>query len=249
MAPRCVSNSDSFRLTVASGVLSRRAAAERLPASATAKAIDIPSRRSIQCFHFLEEYFPILPDSDLFRKASCCSSAFNTAHKKETNMSTTTAQGAALITGASTGIGAVYADRLAKRGFDLILVARNKQRLASLARRVSQETGRTIETVSADLTNTADLHRVEGMLRSSASVSMLVNNAGIAAVAPPVASDVDKMDDMIRLNVTALTRLTYAAAPGFVARGGGAIINVASIVAIAPELLNGVYGATKAYVL
>jgi short-subunit dehydrogenase len=164
-------------------------------------------------------------------------------------MSTTKAQGAALITGASTGIGAVYADRLAKRGFDLILVARNKQRLASLARRVSQETGRTIETVSADLTNTADLHRVEGMLRSSASVSMLVNNAGIGAVAPLVASDVDKMDDMIRLNVTALTRLTYAAAPGFVARGGGAIINVASIVAIAPELLNGVYGATKAYVL
>ena len=157
-------------------------------------------------------------------------------------MSTTKAQGAALITGASTGIGAVYADRLAKRGFDLILVARNKQRLASLARRVSQETGRTIETVSADLTNTADLRRVEGMLRSSASVSMLVNNAGIGAVAPLVASDVDKMDDMIRLNVTALTRLTYAAAPGFVARGGGAIINVASIVAIAPELLNGTLG-------
>ena len=164
-------------------------------------------------------------------------------------MSVTKARGAALITGASTGIGAVYADRLAKRGFDLILVARNKQRLASLARRLSQETGRAIEPVGADLTDTADLHCVENILRSNASVSMLVNNAGIGAVAPLVASNVDKMDDMIRLNVTALTRLTYAAAPGFVARGGGTIINVASIVAIAPELLNGVYGATKAYVL
>jgi short-subunit dehydrogenase len=164
-------------------------------------------------------------------------------------MSTTKAQGAALITGASTGIGAVYADRLAKRGFDLILVARNKQRLASLARRLSQETGRAIETVRADLTDATDLHRVEDILRTNTGVSMLVNNAGVGAVGPLLASDVDKMEDMIRLNVAALTRLTYAAAPGFVARGGGAIINVASIVAIAPELLNGVYGATKAYVL
>jgi uncharacterized protein len=167
----------------------------------------------------------------------------------DTNMNTTQTRGTALITGASTGIGAIYADRLAKRGHDLILVARNKQRLATLARRLANETGRKVETVEADLTSPADLKRVEDILRTNAGISLLVNNAGVGATDPLVASDVDKMDNMIRLNVTALTRLTYAAVPGFVARGNGTIINIASIVAIAPERLNGVYGGTKAFVL
>jgi uncharacterized protein len=167
----------------------------------------------------------------------------------EADMSTTQAKGTALVTGASTGIGAIYADRLAKRGHDLILVAHNTQRLATLARRLANETGRKVETVEADLTSPADLQRVEGILRTNAGISLLVNNAGVGAADPLVASDVDKMEDMIRLNVTALTRLTYAAVPGFVARGNGTIINIASIVAIAPEALNGVYGGTKAFVL
>ena len=158
-------------------------------------------------------------------------------------------KGIALITGASTGIGAIYADRLAKRGHDLILVARNKERLASLARRIAGETGRKVETVEADLTSPADLQRVEDILRTNAGISMLVNNAGVGATGPLASSDVAKMEDMISLNVTALTRLTYAAAPGFVARGHGTIINISSIVAIAPEVLNGVYGGTKAFVL
>jgi len=158
-------------------------------------------------------------------------------------------QGTALITGASTGIGAIYADRLAKRGHDLILVARNGQRLASLARRIANDTGRKVETVKADLTAPADLRRVEDILRTNADISVLVNNAGVGATDPLVASDVDKMEDMIRLNVTALTRLTYAATPAFVGRGSGTIINISSAVAIGPELLNGVYGGTKAFVL
>jgi uncharacterized protein len=164
-------------------------------------------------------------------------------------MTTTQGKGTALITGASSGIGAIYADRLAKRGHDLILVARNRQRLTSLARRLSNETGRKVETVEADLTSSADLQRVENILKTNAGISVLVNNAGVGAAAPLVASDVDKMEDMIHLNVTALTRLTYAAVPGFVARGNGTIINIASIVAIAPEVLNGVYGGSKAFVL
>lgn len=167
----------------------------------------------------------------------------------EMDMNTTQAKGTALITGASTGIGAIYADRLAKRGHDLILVARNKLRLVSLARRLANETGRKVETVEADLTSPADLQRVEDILRTNTGISLLVNNAGVGAAGPLVASDVDKMDDMVRLNVTALTRLTYAAVPGFVARGHGTIINISSIVAIAPEVLNGVYGGTKAFVL
>lgn len=164
-------------------------------------------------------------------------------------MSTTETKGTALVTGASTGIGAVYADRLARRGYDLILVARNKERLASLARRLSRDTGRTVETVAADLTDAADLHRVEQILQTNAGISLLVNNAGVGAAAPLLASNVDKMEEMIRLNVTALTRLTYAAVPGFAARRNGTIINISSIVAIAHERLNGVYSGSKAFVL
>jgi short-subunit dehydrogenase len=161
----------------------------------------------------------------------------------------TNTQGTALITGASSGIGAVYADRLARRGYDLILVARNAKRLSTLARRIENESGRSVETVAADLTAAEDLHRVEDILRTNPRISLLVNNAGLGAVAPLVEADVDKMEGMIDLNVTALTRLTYAAVPGFVARGGGTVINIASVVAIAPERLNGVYGGTKAFVL
>lgn len=164
-------------------------------------------------------------------------------------MTTQSAQGTALITGASSGIGAIYADRLARRGYDLILVARNQSRLEELAARLRDENGRSVEIVPADLNDSADLARVETMLRTNRSLSMLVNNAGIGGAAPLLASDVDAMDRMVRLNVLALTRLTYAAAPAFVERGSGTIINIASIVAISPETLNGVYGGSKAFVL
>lgn len=158
-------------------------------------------------------------------------------------------KGIAVITGASSGIGAVYADRLAKRGYDLILVARNQQRLASLAQRLTRDTGRTVEAVPADLTAAADLRRIEHILRSDDRISLLVNNAGVGAAAPMLASDVSAMDDMVQLNVTALMRLTHAVLPGFASRRNGTIINISSIVAVAPELLNGVYGGSKAFVL
>ncbi len=167
----------------------------------------------------------------------------------EQDMTVIEDKGIALITGASTGIGAVYADRLAKRGYDLILVARNQDRLQALATQLRGETGRVVEVLAADLNDKADLARVEARLRADQRIGMLVNNAGLGAVAPLLSSDVDKMDEMMALNVVALTRLTYAAAPGFVARGRGSLINIASVVAIAPEMLNGVYGATKAFVL
>jgi len=164
-------------------------------------------------------------------------------------MRSSQSKGTALITGASRGIGAVYADRLAKRGYDLILVARSEARLKVLSTRLTGETGRSVAALAADLNDKADLARVEGRLRDDETITVLVNNAGIGAVAPLLAADVDKMDAMIALNVTALTRLTYAAAPAFVARGAGTIINIASVVGISPETLNGVYGATKAYVI
>jgi len=158
-------------------------------------------------------------------------------------------KGTALITGASTGIGEIYADRIAKRGYDLILVARNKERLKALAERIRKETGRSVQVQVADLTKPADLRKVEELLKSDAKITGLVNNAGIGAVSPLLESDVDKMEEMIALNVTALTRLTYAAVPGFVARGKGTVVNIASVVGISPETLNGVYGATKSFVI
>jgi short-subunit dehydrogenase len=158
-------------------------------------------------------------------------------------------KGTALITGASSGIGAVYADRLARQGYDLILVARSQGKLNALANHLSDETGRTVEVVAADLTNKADSLRVEQILHNDASITLLVNNAGVGGVMPLLASPVDDMEAMINLNVTALMRLAYAAVPGFVSRGTGTVINIASIVAIAPEILNGVYGGTKAFVL
>jgi uncharacterized protein len=164
-------------------------------------------------------------------------------------MSNTSAKGVALVTGASSGIGAIYADRLAKRGFDLILVARNEERLKAAAKQLQAETGVRVTPLTADLGNRADLARVEAVLRDNPDITMLVNNAGVGSVASILQADVDKMEAMIDVNITALTRLTYAAAPSFVARGKGAIINISSAVAIAVENLNGVYSASKSYVL
>jgi short-subunit dehydrogenase len=164
-------------------------------------------------------------------------------------MNTTTHKGTALITGASSGIGALYADRLARAGHDLILVARRADKLRQLAEELTNRTGRSVETIAADLTNPADLATVESVLKRDSSITVLVNNAGVGATAPLLLSDVDDMERMITLNVNVLMRLAYAAAPGFVARGTGTIINIASIVALAPEVLNGVYGGSKAFVL
>jgi short-subunit dehydrogenase len=158
-------------------------------------------------------------------------------------------KGTALITGASSGIGAVYADRLAHRGYDVIIVSRNRAKLDKLATRLTNETKRSIEVLAADLSDNQDLARVEQTLKRDASIGLLVNNAGIGTFGPLLNSDVSKADEMISLNIRALTRLTYAVVPRMVARGAGTIVNISSIVAISPETLNGVYGASKAYVL
>jgi uncharacterized protein len=157
--------------------------------------------------------------------------------------------GTAVITGASSGIGAVYADRLARRGYDLLLIARNRDRLEALARRIASETDRTVHIQPADLGTASGMRAVEALLRTDPRITMLVNNAGMGATSPLADSDPDKMEAMIALNVTSLTRLTEAVVPQFLARGTGTIVNIASIVAVNPSLLNGVYGASKAYVL
>jgi short-subunit dehydrogenase len=157
-------------------------------------------------------------------------------------------KGTALITGASTGIGAVYADRLAKRGYDLILVARSKDKLDEVAKHIHSSTGRKTETLQADLSVPADVKRVADRLASDSAITAFVNNAGIASASKLLESDPDYLDQIVQINVTAFTRLAIAAASNFAKRASGLIINIGSVVALAPELLNGVYSGSKAFV-
>ena len=156
---------------------------------------------------------------------------------------------AVLVTGSSTGIGAVYADRFARRGQDLVLVARNAARLAALAERLRGETGVTVDVVPADLTDARDLARIEQRLREDARIGVLVNNAGTTIRSGFLNQGSEDLSRLIALNVTAVTRLANAAASQFVKAGEGAIINLASVVGLAPEFGSTVYGATKAFVL
>ncbi len=164
-------------------------------------------------------------------------------------MSRHTSPGTALITGGSSGLGAVYADRLARRGYDLVLVARHQRRLDSVAARLRADTGRRVDVIAADLCEPAGLNDVAGVLQQDPRISLLVNNAGMGTHTTLLDSRVDQLAAMIQLNVGALTRLTCAAVPAMVARGRGIVVNLSSTSALAPESLNGVYGGTKAFVL
>ncbi len=155
----------------------------------------------------------------------------------------------ALVTGASSGIGAVYADRLAARGYDLILVARRADRLEALCAQVSKAHGIKAEAISADLTKDQDLARIETLLATNSDVRVLVNNAGIARLGPGTQTSADDAQSQIALNITALTRLTQAALPAFVARNQGLIINIASALAVHSLPISAIYSGTKAFVL
>lgn len=168
------------------------------------------------------------------------------SHSSRTSMPSL---GTAVVTGASSGIGAVYADRLARRGYDLVLVARDAARLTALAERLARETGVHTEVLQADLTNPADRARVEQRLQSDASITLLLNNAGMAVSGTFLESDIDAVERMIALNVVAPTRLAAAVAKGFAARKAGTLINIASVLALVPEMFSGTYSGTKAYVL
>jgi short-subunit dehydrogenase len=154
-----------------------------------------------------------------------------------------------LITGASTGIGAVYADRFARRGHDLVLVARDRPKLEALAARLRKEAGANIDILQADLTDTAQLAKVETLLREDERIGILVNNAGASLAGTFIDQTTDDTAKLIGLNTIAVTRLAGAVAPRFVKAGAGAIINIASVLGLAPELGFTVYGATKAFVL
>lgn len=154
-----------------------------------------------------------------------------------------------LITGASSGIGAIYAQRFAQRGHNLVLVARDKARLDALADRLRRENGVAVDVLQADLTQPRDLAAVEARLRDDSRIGILINNAGVAQSGSFIDQSSDSIDRLVTLNTTALTRLASAIAPRLVEAGEGAIVNIGSVVGLAPEFGMTVYGATKAFVL
>ena len=160
-----------------------------------------------------------------------------------------TTQSSVLITGASSGIGTTYAERFARRGHDLVLVARDNARLQTLAAHLRQEHGVAVDVVQADLTCTRDLEAVEARLREDATIGILINNAGVAQAGSFLEQTAQSLSDLITLNTTALTRLASAIAPRLVLAGEGAIVNIGSVVGLAPEFGMTVYGASKAFVL
>lgn len=162
----------------------------------------------------------------------------------------------ALVTGASAGIGAAFAERLARHSYDLVLVARRRDRLDTLARRLHEERGIATQVLAADLTSAAELAAVERQVAEDASLELLINNAGFAGYMPFAELDPDRAEELIRLHVLAVTRLTRAALPGMLARRRGAIVNVASMLAFSAGLpatsplpKRAVYAACKAYLV
>ncbi|THV12687.1 SDR family NAD(P)-dependent oxidoreductase [Rhizobium rhizophilum] len=155
----------------------------------------------------------------------------------------------AIVTGASSGIGAVYADRLAARGYDLILVARDTERLSDRANRIADRYGVATTPLPLDLSRDGDMDTLLGRIRRDQSIDLIVNSAGVGPHATVIASDDVSLDRMVFLNVNVLHTLTVAAAKAFAARGSGAIINLASVVALMPERFNGSYAAGKAFVV
>ena len=159
-----------------------------------------------------------------------------------------TTHSSVLITGASSGIGATYAERFARRGHDLVLVARDKARLEALATHLRQQYRVAVDVLQADLTQSSDLEVVEARLRDDSSIGILINNAGIAQSGGFLEQTAQSLTTIIALNTVALTRLASAIAPRLVQAGEGAIVNIGSVVGLAPEFGQSVYAATKAFV-
>ena len=160
-----------------------------------------------------------------------------------------TSLGKAVITGASAGIGKVYADRLAARGYDLLLIARRSALLQEVAENIRTAHGVKVETLVADLGATGDLNMVADRVANDADVTLLVNNAGTSKMASIADTGVTATAAMTDLNISALVRLSLAVFPGFKQRNHGTLINIGSILGFHSLPISGVYSATKGYVL
>lgn len=154
----------------------------------------------------------------------------------------------ALVTGATAGIGAAFARRLAADGYDLVIVARDEQRLEQVARELEQHHGHRVEVLTADLTSDEGCERVEARLRGG-GIDLLLNNAGFGTNGALHEIDIAQEEAMLRLDVRAVMRLTAAALPGMVVAGRGEILNVASFAGLVPSAGAATYAAAKAYVI
>lgn len=156
-------------------------------------------------------------------------------------------KGKAVVTGASSGIGRVYADRLAGRGYNLILVARRSELLAEVANEIRNRHGVAVETMIADLTKLDDLERVAKQVESDEKIDVLVNNAGLSLAGPVSEADPERMLSLIELNSIAPLRLLMAVLPRLKRQNSGTIINIGSVVGVHAYQGNVVYSATKAF--
>ncbi len=163
-------------------------------------------------------------------------------------MSATTKLGTAVVTGASSGIGKVYAERLAGKGYDLYLVARRGDRLEALAKELTQQYGVQVKTQIADLGNAFQLESVAKAIADNDQVTLLVNNAGTSFVGTVDTATVEQLNTLVNINIVALTRLSMAVLPGLKSRNKGAIVNIGSVLGFDGYPYTPIYGATKAYV-
>jgi len=161
----------------------------------------------------------------------------------------------ALVTGASSGIGAAFADRLASVGHDLIVVARRRDRLEELGARLAERAGSNVRVLVADLTDRAGVRSVEEAIRAEPELALVVNNAGFSGYRPFVELDPDELERLVEIHCIATARLTRAALPGMIERGRGGIVNVASLLAFSQSLppdplpLRTTYAACKAFMV
>ena len=164
-------------------------------------------------------------------------------------MSARNARGTAVVTGASSGIGKVYAERLAERGFDLILVARRAERLSALGEQLTARHGIAVSSLVADLSNPEDIESVARKLERDPSITLLVNNAGVSVMGAFTQARPETITAMLNVNVVALTRLSLAVLPGFAQRNRGTLINIGSVLGYGGYPGTSTYSGTKGFVL
>ncbi len=153
----------------------------------------------------------------------------------------------AVITGATSGIGAAFARRLAADGYDLLITGRREPVIRRLAEELSEKHRASVTVVTAELSDGADVRKLEGRIRRMDAIDILVNNAGFGVYASFAASNIDDQEGMVKVHVTTPMRLIHAALPKMIARKKGAIINLSSVGSFLPMRNNGIYGGTKSF--
>jgi short-subunit dehydrogenase len=164
-------------------------------------------------------------------------------------MKTNNELGTAVVTGASSGLGKAFAEKLAKKGYDLKLVARREERLIELAENLRAKYGVTVTNYVADLSLAADLEKVATAIQNDSNITLLINNAGTSTLAPSTKTSVAKQKEMVDVNITALMLLTNAVLPGFIARNQGTLINIGSVLGAFTLPISSIYSGTKGFVV